>query len=209
MDCPICFEISSGATRHVAGSCDHGVCIKCADQLFLENAGARSAHQREGLGTGPEFIPGLGKCPLCRQVLLYGDLKYVDTLEDAFPGDPLDDRVLDAVYVGNPKGIGWASIHLFEPTGEDDETAPSSTPIQNGAIQPLSSSSSYILRRDTRIALTDPKFFIAPPTRSAFASMAHPAVPPPPPPPKDWRSCPFPTTTPSYPGESCCCLCLL
>jgi hypothetical protein len=63
-----------------------------------------------------EFIPTLGKCPLCRQFLLYGDLKYVDTLEDAFPGDPPDDMLLDAVYVGNPMGIGWSSIHLFEPT---------------------------------------------------------------------------------------------
>jgi hypothetical protein len=155
MDCPICFESSAATTRHVAGPCGHGVCLKCAGQLFLENA----AHQREGLDTGSEFIPGLGKCPLCRQVLLYGDLKYVDSLEDAFPGDPLDDMLLGTVYVGNPMGIGWASIHLFEPTDDDDETAPSSTPIQNGAIQPLSSSPSYILKGDTRTALTDPKFY--------------------------------------------------
>jgi hypothetical protein len=148
MDCPICFE-SSSATGHVAGSCGHGMCMKCAGQLFLEDAGGRLRST-----TAAEFIPALGKCPLCRKLLLYGDLKYVDSLEDAFPGDPLDDMLLDAVYVGNPMGIGWASIHLFEPS--DAEKA--RRPIQNGAIQPLSSSSSYILKDDSRLVLTDPKF---------------------------------------------------
>jgi hypothetical protein len=147
MDCPICFE-SSSATGHVAGSCGHGVCVKCAGQLFLEDAGGRL----RSTTAVAEFIPTLGKCPLCRQFLLYGDLKYVDTLADAFPGDPPDDMLLDAVYVGNPMGIGWTSIHLFEP-------AEARRPLLNGAIQPWSSSSSYILKGDSFLALTDPKFY--------------------------------------------------
>jgi hypothetical protein len=158
MDCPICFESTSGL---VAGPCGHGVCVKCTDPLFFMQGRARSTT------TAPEFIPTLGKCPLCRQLLRYGDLKHVfdddkdesrtqphhDNNTVAFPSDPMDERVRDAVYAG-PMGVGWASIHMFEPVATTEEE-------EEGEHHPNESATttcSYILKDDSRLVLTDPQF---------------------------------------------------
>lgn len=106
MECPVCFESHEDL---VAGSCGHGLCLECADTLLLKGQSRRL----DTPSTGVEALPTLGQCPLCREELLYFDLKFIKSQENAFCGDQIDENLSDTAYVGE-LGVGWTSLHLLE-----------------------------------------------------------------------------------------------